>query len=102
MESLVVPDPLRAKLGDNGSEGLIQMFSLYNQIATERFERRLTEEISFLRLELHDSLAALRHEFSRELAITRVQWLKWSFLFWIGQVAVVIGALAYLLPRAGS
>jgi len=73
------------------------MFSLYHRIATDRFERRLTEEMSALRLEMHQGFAALR----QENATTRVELLKWSFLFWIGQVAAIAGLLAYMLP-AGS
>ena len=83
---------------EQASEGLGEMFSLYHQIATDRFERRLTEEMSALRLEMHQGFAALR----QEDATTRVELLKWSFLFWIGQVAAIAGLLAYMLPAAGG
>jgi len=73
------------------------MFSLYHQIATDRFERRLVEGMSALRLEMHQGFAALR----QENATTRVDLLKWSFLFWVAQVATVAGLLAYMLPAAG-
>jgi len=73
------------------------MFSLYHRIATDRFERRLTEEMSALRLEMHQGFAALR----QENATTRVELLKWSFLFWAGQLAAIAGLLAYMLPAAG-
>ena len=66
-------------------------------VAADRFERRLTEEISGLRIEvrdaLHDGLTAVR----QELATTRVEMLKWSFLFWVGQVAAMAGLLAFML-----
>jgi hypothetical protein len=65
--------------------------------ATDRFERRLTHEISLLRQEfsaaLHEGLAAIRSE----IATTRVDMLRWSFVFWIGQVATVAALLAFLL-----
>ena len=54
-------------------------------IAGERFERRLAEE-----------LGALRCEFHRDLHAIRVDLLKWSFLFWIGQVGVLSGVIAAL------
>jgi hypothetical protein len=73
------------------------MFGLYHQMATDRFERRLTEEITALRIEMHQGFAALR----QENATTRVELLKWSFLFWAGQLAAIAGLLAYMLPRAG-
>ena len=65
--------------------------------AADRFERRLTEEISALRVEvargLHDGLLSVR----QELATTRVEMLKWSFLFWLGQVAAMAGLLGFTL-----
>lgn len=97
MDTLIVPGPLQAKLGQHASEGLGEMFSLYHQIATDRFERRLTEEMSALRLEMHQGFASLR----QETATTRVELLKWSFLFWAGQLAAIAGLLAYMLPAAG-
>ena len=73
-------------------------------IAADRFERRLTDDIhavrvdfaqleARLRRELHEGLAAVR----QELAGTRIEFLKWSFLFWVGQVAAVAGLLAFML-----
>jgi hypothetical protein len=70
-------------------------------VAADRFERRLTEEISGLRLEfreaLHDGLSLVR----QELATTRVEMLKWSFLFWVGQVAAMAGLLALMFKLTG-
>jgi hypothetical protein len=94
METLIVPGPLRNKLGDSGSEGLHEMFSLYHQISSDRFERRLTEEIGALRLEMYQGFAGLR----QEIATVRVELLKWSFLFWAGQLAAIAGLLSYMLP----
>src|SRR5262249_14253989 len=65
--------------------------------ATDRFERRLTHEISLLHQEFHtalqEGLAAIRSE----LATTRVETLRWSFVFWIGQVATVAALPAFML-----
>jgi hypothetical protein len=60
--------------------------------AGDRFERRLAIELSALRLTMHQDLADVRHE----LATTRVEMLKWSFVFWIGQVAAIAGLLTLL------
>jgi len=95
METLIVPGPLQSKLGSQASEGLGEMFSLYHRIATDRVERRLTEEISALRLEMHQGFASLR----QENATTRVELLTWSFLFWVGQLAAIASLLAYMQPR---
>jgi hypothetical protein len=66
-------------------------------MVAERFERRLALVEASLRLELHDGLAALR----QEMATTRVELLRWSFAFWIGQVAAMAGLLAFMLRAAG-
>src|SRR5687767_9197833 len=83
----------------------------------ERYERRLVEETSKLRVELAgvevrltDRIAqtesALRQEISglevrmeRSMGAIRSDLLKWSFLFWIGQVAVMTAIISALLPR---
>ena len=62
-------------------------------IAAERFERRLTQEVSGLRVEMHDGFAAIRQEMSNQ----RADLLKWSFAFWIGQLAAMCGLLAFML-----
>ena len=93
METLVVPAPLRTKLGHDASEGLVEMFALYHQIASERFDHRLTKEIGGLRLEMHQGFAALR----QEMAQIRVDVLKWSLLFWVSQFAAMIATLSYML-----
>lgn len=64
------------------SDGLIMMFADAHRLATESFERRLGREMAKLRLEM----AELRFEL-----------LKWSFLFWIGQLAAITGVLALML-----
>jgi hypothetical protein len=101
MDTLLVPAPVREKLGDAASDGLLTMladtYRLATEsferrldhaigLATERFERRLGEEISKLRVEISDRISDLRFDL-----------LKWSFLFWIGQLAAMTGILSLLL-----
>jgi hypothetical protein len=66
-------------------------------IAAERFERRLAEEIARLRVdltrEMHEGFIAVRQQLSDQ----RAELLKWSFLFWIGQIASIAGLLAFML-----
>lgn len=100
-----MPAALRTRLGDDATFGLIELMDAERKdwsegvlsVAADRFERRLTEEITGLRVELrealHDGLASVRHE----IATTRVEGLKWSFVFWIGQVAATAGLLAFML-----
>ena len=58
------------------------------QTASERFDNRLALEMGALRLEMQKGFSDLR-----------VEVLRWSFLFWIGQVAAVAGLLAFMLSR---
>lgn len=73
-------------------------------IATERFERRLSEEmgklrhdmtdmrselkgeILGLRSELKGEMSGLREDMTRGLANVRVEIIKWSFAFWVAQL----------------
>ena len=75
----------------------------------DRFERRLTEEISTVRDELRAVDGRLREQI-RELDTAvrldmrdmRFEILKWSFGFWIGQViatAAIVGGMLQLTIR---
>ena len=60
---------------------------------TDRFDRRLVEETSGLRVQIAQSESTLRGD----IAAGRVEFIKWSFLFWVGQVLAVTGILTILL-----
>ena len=55
-------------------------------MAAERYERRLAEEV-----------AGLRVAVVREIHEGRVDSIKWSFLFWLGQVAAIFGLFSLML-----
>jgi hypothetical protein len=81
----------------------------------DRFERRLTEETSKLRIEmaalrsdLRQEMGALRSDLRQEmtggfaslreaLVDQRFEILKWAFLFWVGQCFAVAGLGAVLI-----
>jgi hypothetical protein len=72
------------------------MEAVMNQCG-ERFERRLIEETSMLRVEMAQGFAAVR----QDMADGRFDVLKWSFIFWVGQligVAGIVGMLLRTLP----
>ena len=68
-----------------------------------------------LRLEMADTRVELQKEFAgiwqamgdlktamkQELADTRVELLRWSFMFWVGQVAAIAALLAFMLRGYG-
>ncbi len=82
---------------------------------TERFERRLVEEVSGLRVQIvqvessiRQDMAAMRSSLGQdianmgsdlraEIAAGRVDLFKWCFLFWVGQVLAIGGLLAVML-----
>ena len=71
---------------------------------TDRFERRLVEEISSVRLQLTQVEASLRKDMTemgasirQDMATNRVELLKWSFLFWVGQVVAVAAIMGTML-----
>ena len=92
----------------------------------DRFERRLTDETTKLRVEMVQGFAALRQELSeglsqvrqemtvgqstlrqemtagfaalrQEHADTRFELLKWAFVFWVGQLFTLAGFLAVVI-----
>ena len=86
MEIIIVPKPLREKLGDGASEALVNFFNGVNgankkeiiEIVSDKFEKRLAEEIGKLRVEMH---------------LLHTKTIRWMFVFWIGQIAVILGLL---------
>lgn len=82
MDSTVVPAALRDRLGPEATAGLLELLAHPQptwktdviEAVTDRFERRLVEETSKLRIEMAQGFAALRHEVSglrQELSGTR-------------------------------
>lgn len=90
MPVIAIPKSLRERLGDEGSDGLVEVISAIDERAREdslrlleeRFERRLAEEIG-----------GLRAEFYRELHSVRAELIKWMFIFGAGQVTILGGLM---------
>ena len=82
---------------------------------TERFERRLVDEVAGLRVQIAQTEAVLRRDMAEtaaasrvetaqmgagirlEIAASRVELLKWCFLFWIGQVVTTASIVGVML-----
>lgn len=77
---------LKTRFGDDGTLALIEWLDAEQsrwseQVLTatsDRFERRLAIEMSLVR---------------QEIAHTRADILKWSFLFWLGQIGLFIALI---------
>jgi len=120
---ITIPKILREKLGDEAAEGLIELLNNFSEhthnsvitFAVEKFERRLAEEIGKFRSEVTEQNARLRSETSEQIASLRSETseqiaglrselfekierghtstIRWMFLFWVGQIGVLLGFL---------
>lgn len=109
MEPVRVPLAVRGRLGDAGATALEELLEDTGRtwredvttMAQERFERRLAEELAKFREDMVNAMTTLKCDLHREIQTTRVELMKWSFLFWIGQVAALSGMMALLLKVVG-
>lgn len=109
--------PITAKLSGKlyeafGDEAAGEMIDWMQRVDTHRAELRELNELSVSRLEarlgevgaeLRTQLADLRRDMETGFARleTRIEQrtadiMKWSFVFWVGSVATLVGALAAL------
>jgi hypothetical protein len=107
------PFVLRERLGNAGGNALAEVFAVERTdivtLVMETFERRLAEECGRLRTDLRTEMAALRTDFRSalkdlhvelrsdlkiEVTNVRSDLIKWSFVFWIGQVIAVMSLAA--------
>ena len=97
MEPMSVPPALRARIGHEATQGLVELLETRDRmwsehmmdLAVERFERRLAEELWKFRLAV-----------TQEIATSRVELLRRSFVFWVGQMTA-LAALVALVLRTG-
>ena len=101
MPVVTVEKPLKDKLGDDGVESLIHLLNATNrehkedvlQFVEEKFERRLTEEISAVNERITNEISKVNERITEENAKTRSELVKWMFIFWVGQIGVIMGLL---------
>ncbi len=92
MAVITFPKILIERLTDEGARALADILNTVEntaqqsmmKTAEDRFERRLTEEAGKLRLEIQ---------------VTRTELIKWMFIFWVGQAAMVIGIMQAFLSK---
>jgi len=130
MPILAVEKPLREKLGDEAVSSLVKLLNQSQaeqkeaviEFVEEKFERRLTEEISNLKVvllqnsieqekrlskkmeegddklsqkisDLDDKLSQKIFNFENKISENNAQQIKWMFIFWVGQVVAILGIL---------
>ena len=104
MAIISIPKPLREKLGEDGTEALVQVLnengkelrSSVIDFAEQRFEQSLSREIAGVRVDLADAEKRLIEEIADlrgGIEKSKSDTIKWMFLFWIGQIGVVLGII---------
>lgn len=96
-----VPARLRERLGEEATADLVALFTAAHSellaevsgMVGERFERRLVEETSRLRVGVVEGFAAVRQEMAKD----RVEFLKWAFVFRVGQFFAMASLVAVLI-----
>jgi hypothetical protein len=96
MRTNSISPALRDCLGHEATLGLLDLVESTSaeerdrmlNVAADRFERRLAEE-----------LGALRVALVREIHETRSEMLKWAFVFWVSQVTA-FGAFLFFVYRS--
>ena len=64
--AIMLPENLRTKLGEDAARELVVLIN------------------------------NTKADLEKEIANTKAELIKWMFIFWLGQIAVVVGVLAYL------
>lgn len=99
MQASTVRAAVRERLGEPGTAALVDLLEAEGKAwktdvlatATDRFERRLTDECGKIRVEMTNGFAALRQDMTKGLADVRLEIIKWSFAFWLAQIITIAG-----------
>jgi hypothetical protein len=108
MSPVRVSGALLETLGGPASTELNQILDAHQRASTEavmtqcadRFELRLVEETSTLRVDIAEMRGEMREGFAAlrgAIATNRFELLRWSFGFWVAQAIALAGVLSWLL-----
>ncbi len=102
MPVVTVEKPLRDSLKDDAAvDALVRLINQAQEeqkrdiveFVEEKFERRLSEEISGLEVRLSEKIDKGDSSLAIKIAESKSEIIKWMFIFWVGQVAVILGIL---------
>lgn len=98
-----MPAALAARPGHEAAVALEDVLEAREVLVIQILQKEMQELRTELRMgmqELRGEMQALRLDLKASMADTRADLMKWSLLFWVGQVAVVL-ALARLFGALG-
>jgi hypothetical protein len=127
MPLVTVERPLKEKLGDEAVDAPVRLINQSRteqknnviEFVEEKFERRLSEEIAGVSMNIAEVEKRFDHRLSEEIsgvnqnlaevekrfdhrlseldtkiASTRADLIRWMFIFWVGQVGFILGMLS--------
>ena len=92
---------LRDRLGENGVRDLETYIEQHEENRRTDVVNQITERLDF-RMNQCAKRDEMLDGFSRivdRMADMKVELLRWSFAFWIGEVAVIMAMLSYMLRK---
>ncbi|MBF0488407.1 MAG: hypothetical protein HQK98_09625 [Nitrospirae bacterium] len=93
MSVIAIPKPLREKLGEEATDALIEVLNKVEP-DTARIKAELTNELA-TKADLAIEIAKVNERISE----TKSEIIKWMFLFWIGQIALTIAVIKFLIVK---
>jgi polyhydroxyalkanoate synthesis regulator phasin len=128
MAVINVPHILREKLSDEGVDALVELLNSAEErikeavvsLCEERFERRLVEAISALRVTIEEriahlearidnlearvsgleaKIASVKSDLEVKIANVHADIIRWMFIFWAGQIGALIGILLVFFKK---
>lgn len=95
-ESRIPPDVARQRdLSETEAALRLEIEKVRAEI--ERTRAELTKEIEKVRADLTKEIEKMRADLTVQIASSQATQTRWAFLFWISQMAVLVGVLFQLL-----
>jgi tRNA U54 and U55 pseudouridine synthase Pus10 len=98
-ETLTLGAGLRQEMATMGAELRQEMATMGAELRQEMatMGAELRQEMATMGAELRQEMATMGAELRQEIAAGRVELIKWSFLFWIGQVLAITAIMGVML-----
>ncbi|MBF0568041.1 MAG: hypothetical protein HQK95_04160 [Nitrospirae bacterium] len=103
MSVMTIPGVLRERLGDDGVDALLAVFSevslnTRNDLATKSDIKDMAtkDDIKAVRQATKDDLDKLRFELKSEIEKSKVDSIKWMLAFWASQIGILIAAMGVM------